>query len=53
MVGLDNVEVNGKRVNNLAADGAIMDTGTSLITASAADAAAINSVRPSSLLYIP
>jgi hypothetical protein len=47
MVGLDSVQIAGKAVPNLSADGAIMDTGTSLITTSAVDAAAINSVRGS------
>ncbi|KAK9918211.1 hypothetical protein WJX75_002282 [Coccomyxa subellipsoidea] len=42
MVGLDAVSVNDKVIQGLQADGAIMDTGTSLITASAADAATIN-----------
>lgn len=44
MVGLDSVVVGEKIVQGMVADAAIMDTGTSLITASAADAAAINQV---------
>lgn len=44
MVGLDGVAVGGQRVPQLKADGAIMDTGTSLITTSAGDAMRINSV---------
>ncbi len=45
MVALDSMAVDGKIIQGLQADGAIMDTGTSLITASAADAATINAVR--------
>ena len=44
MVGLDAVAVAGQKVPQLKADGAIMDTGTSLITTSAGDAMRINSV---------
>ena len=51
MVGLDAVSVNDKVIQGLQADGAIMDTGTSLITASAADAATINAVR--ARIYFP
>ena len=46
MVSLDGVKVGNTVVPEMKADGAIMDTGTSLITTSMQDAAAINSVRP-------
>ena len=45
MVALDGVAVGRTMVPAIRADGAIMDTGTSLITTSSKDAAAINSVR--------
>lgn len=45
MVALDGVAVGTTEVQGMKADGAIMDTGTSLITTSSGDAAAINSVR--------
>ena len=44
MVSLDGVKVGNTVVPEMKADGAIMDTGTSLITTSMQDAAAINSV---------
>lgn len=44
LVALDSVAVDGNIVAGLQADGAIMDTGTSLITVGAADAATINAV---------
>ena len=43
-MALDSVAVDGQIVAGLQADGAIMDTGTSLITVGAADAATINAV---------
>ncbi len=46
MVSLDGVRVGDTVVPEMKADGAIMDTGTSLITTSMQDAAAINSVGP-------
>ena len=46
MVSLDGVKVGNTVVPGMKADGAIMDTGTSLITTSMQDAAAINSVSP-------
>jgi len=44
MVSLDGVAVGNTMVPYMKADGAIMDTGTSLITTSSQDAATINSV---------
>lgn len=44
MVALDGIQIGARPVPALAADGAIFDTGTSLITTSAADAGAINGV---------
>ena len=46
MASLDGVKVGDMVVPEMKADGAIMDTGTSLITTSMQDAAAINSVSP-------
>ena len=45
MVALDGVAVGRTMVPAIRADGAIMDTGTSLITTSSKDATAINLVR--------
>ncbi len=45
MVDLDGVAVGGQRVPQLKADGAVMDTGTSLITTGSGDAMRVNSVR--------
>ena len=47
MVSLDGVKVGGTVIPEMKADGAIMDTGTSLITTSMQDAIAINSVSSS------
>jgi len=44
-VGLTGVRVGGYAVRGVAAEGAIMDSGTSMLTASDADAAAINQAR--------
>ncbi|BDA49337.1 Cathepsin E at N-terminal half [Coccomyxa sp. Obi] len=46
LVALDSMAIDGKIVAGLKADGAIMDTGTSLITVGAADAATINAAIP-------
>jgi hypothetical protein len=44
-VGLTGARVGGYAVRGVAAEGAIMDSGTSMLTASDADAAAINQAR--------
>lgn len=45
MVALDGIVVGNKVVPGISSDAAIFDTGTSLITTSAVDAAALNGVR--------
>ena len=45
MVALDAIVVGTKVVPGISSDAAIFDTGTSLITTSAVDAAALNGVR--------
>jgi hypothetical protein len=46
MVHLDGVTIGDAAVPGVTADGAIFDSGTSLIATNANDAAAINAVRP-------